>query len=759
MSDANKKEKANEQEKSIPLKKFDYYDDLEERFLQHAREFRFKLAKRLAQANTMLNVDDVMTTMQYILTDYTGSEFKTFNSVFRKSDFTVNDVRKTPGLLWKILVLLWLTQNDRLPFDLEVYRFLTDTAAINILTSDIKDVKNFELAQLQQQKYVLQSAIWESMIAKYIGSDLMKELEISVDTAKEILQAWSQSKYNKFDSPAFRNATLKLATGHLPRLIREICSSKNEKDPDAWLLQKRAEIQLDFKAFLTFEEAKTIFTQKFVNPNTPAAKQYWETQVLPWSIPDLAKEKQTQMTRYEEFSSKLKEKGTVLVQPSFTSTTLKPTRFPSKPNHGVFRTYVMVFQLKKGFPCHYIKGLSEYELLLAPCSSWKVSRVEGHKIYLTLEKLPDLPYQPTFTELVDIFTRCHRNMIQFSKEDPKVKEDADAQDLKLSQVIYPKLICRHYYKTREAPIVSQISELYSTDKKSLQPTLIDKLVTQSYANVKSGNRKELELAFKNFVVLAFQHKASLGWPSFKVAAPTHRLISINCHGFADEKKSTITEYFVQHFLPDYICFQEHTSFEEKQEKQEKEKPEMPKCVTSEGLANLTMIREPSTYTYESVYLDETKERCMTMITFTQPNFVLVNCHLRVANPISDRLQEAKIMCDVLAKKTQGKSVMIVGDFNAIDYHDYTVEQAAWMKNQASQAHPQDFETMDYFASRGYQDAFHMLGKRCPISVWSGKRVDFILVAKRPPSLKILHVTMLPLLFSDHLPLLVDFSIG
>lgn len=97
-------------------------------------------------------------------------------------------------------------------------------------------------------------------------------------------------------------------------------------------------------------------------------------------------------------------------------------------------------------------------------------------------------------------------------------------------------------------------------------------------------------------------------------------------------------------------------------------------------------------------------------------------------------------------------VVITGDFNAILAADYTPEHLDWLRRLDP---GQDFRVLDFFRQHGFRDAAEMAGVRLPLSVWPGKRVDFVLLGHNFQADNVHRAFVWPTAASDHFPLVVD----
>lgn len=126
---------------------------------------------------------------------------------------------------------------------------------------------------------------------------------------------------------------------------------------------------------------------------------------------------------------------------------------------------------------------------------------------------------------------------------------------------------------------------------------------------------------------------------------------------------------------------------------------------------------------------------------------------------SMRLAEAKTLVDHIKSTTISNrdAIVVMGDLNATQPRDYSPSHFSWISaNSTARDVKEDFSVLEYLRREGLIDAAEIKGERLPLSVWSGKRVDYILCKNIAPK-QIVRVSAIPVVVSDHLPLLADLA--
>lgn len=157
-------------------------------------------------------------------------------------------------------------------------------------------------------------------------------------------------------------------------------------------------------------------------------------------------------------------------------------------------------------------------------------------------------------------------------------------------------------------------------------------------------------------------------------------------------------------------------------------------------------------------------RCAAYAVFPLPtggtnhaqNLYVYNTHLDVWDKTGQlRLHEAKRLLDHIASVIgDGQDpVIVMGDLNETDGRDCTPLHREWLQSLRGQ----EDQALQLFYRSGFVDAAQLIGTRLPITVWSGKRVDYIL-CKNVAATRIERVFVIPSLLSDHFWLGVDVRI-
>jgi len=156
-------------------------------------------------------------------------------------------------------------------------------------------------------------------------------------------------------------------------------------------------------------------------------------------------------------------------------------------------------------------------------------------------------------------------------------------------------------------------------------------------------------------------------------------------------------------------------------------------------------------------------RCAVGISFdieSKQRLHIYSTHLDVSDHSGAlRLAEVKTLLAYIKLKTAPQdAVIVMGDMNATQWRDYSPEHKEWiMKNAIARGVPEDITVLDVFRKEGYLDAAELKGERLPLTVWSGKRVDYIL-CKNIAASQIAQVFAVPALVSDHLMIGIDLRL-
>lgn len=147
-----------------------------------------------------------------------------------------------------------------------------------------------------------------------------------------------------------------------------------------------------------------------------------------------------------------------------------------------------------------------------------------------------------------------------------------------------------------------------------------------------------------------------------------------------------------------------------------------------------------------------EKRCASCIEID--NIDLSLRKLKVANVHLDVWDESeKTRVKQITKVLDTFPDIIVGDFNATREMDYSKKHLIWLiNNQAAQHSSLKFNTIKTIQDNHYQDVSELKGKRFPVTVWTGRRTDYIFVS---PKIKVKQCFCVYTDYSDHYPIVAD----
>lgn len=149
-------------------------------------------------------------------------------------------------------------------------------------------------------------------------------------------------------------------------------------------------------------------------------------------------------------------------------------------------------------------------------------------------------------------------------------------------------------------------------------------------------------------------------------------------------------------------------------------------------------------------------RSSVVMTFKikNKNIKLYNTHLDVNDEsgLTRDVELSQIMND-----TNKKNNIILGDFNTTREDDYPEKYLNWLiAHQASVGKNLLSNSLDIFENNKYIDVMDIVNKQVPITSWSGKRIDYAFISEG--DIKVKNAFIVPVLFSDHLPICFDFNV-
>jgi endonuclease/exonuclease/phosphatase family metal-dependent hydrolase len=163
--------------------------------------------------------------------------------------------------------------------------------------------------------------------------------------------------------------------------------------------------------------------------------------------------------------------------------------------------------------------------------------------------------------------------------------------------------------------------------------------------------------------------------------------------------------------------------------------------------------------------NKTEGRCATVVCVPLPK---VKAHLWVINLQLDvydvtgktRIAESQRVLDYINSNIPNQDfVVVMGDFNSVRHQDYTPKHWKWLQKVAMSrdGRGQDTSVAELFSKSGFREAADILEIRIPVSVWSGKRVDFMFLSQRFQKHHIQSFAIDPQNLSDHAPLVLDLD--
>ena len=152
-----------------------------------------------------------------------------------------------------------------------------------------------------------------------------------------------------------------------------------------------------------------------------------------------------------------------------------------------------------------------------------------------------------------------------------------------------------------------------------------------------------------------------------------------------------------------------------------------------------------------------------VVTYNKININILTVHLDVYDETGNiRLQEISELYDYIVEYSL-INVLILGDFNEWNltktdrtYNDSLIDfrQRTGLDHFSTRVHI-------FLKDKNFIDVFHMKNKKPKFSCWSGKLVDFCYLFKDTwdNSVEIVNIYMPFVLYSDHLPIIVDIKVN
>ena len=112
------------------------------------------------------------------------------------------------------------------------------------------------------------------------------------------------------------------------------------------------------------------------------------------------------------------------------------------------------------------------------------------------------------------------------------------------------------------------------------------------------------------------------------------------------------------------------------------------------------------------------------------------------------IRKGKSILTILNNNYQLNPTIILGTFNCLQIRDYSNDVLTWLQNNNN--NELDFHTIKFLEDNGFVDVFCGM----PMSCWSGRREDFILVRNTSTIAHQCYYSSV----SDHIPLFIDIDI-
>lgn len=159
-------------------------------------------------------------------------------------------------------------------------------------------------------------------------------------------------------------------------------------------------------------------------------------------------------------------------------------------------------------------------------------------------------------------------------------------------------------------------------------------------------------------------------------------------------------------------------------------------------------------------------RCYVRLYFPPLDLLVYGTHLDVTDP--DDQSRKRALQVILKDQAQHKArhALIMGDFNTLNPRDLARSKVHQRELQTVYQHLGNsfhFRALPFLYRRGWHDVFELVGTYPRYSVWTGTRVDFLMVnpalfqflKERPSAVPF----VVPTTVSDHLPLVLDVPLS
>jgi endonuclease/exonuclease/phosphatase family metal-dependent hydrolase len=154
--------------------------------------------------------------------------------------------------------------------------------------------------------------------------------------------------------------------------------------------------------------------------------------------------------------------------------------------------------------------------------------------------------------------------------------------------------------------------------------------------------------------------------------------------------------------------------------------------------------------------------CVHLPKAKKANLWVINLQLDVSDVTGKtRIAESQRVLDYINENVPPSDfVVVMGDFNSVRQQDYTPKHWKWLQDVAMGRYGsgQDTSVAHLFEKADYREAADIFGIRIPISVWSGKRVDFMFLSHHFQRKHIYNFSISPSSVSDHAPLVLDLDL-
>jgi len=249
-----------------------------------------------------------------------------------------------------------------------------------------------------------------------------------------------------------------------------------------------------------------------------------------------------------------------------------------------------------------------------------------------------------------------------------------------------------------------------------------------------------------------------------------RIMSYNVHGFKNGKNQDKFQQIldvIKKIDPDILVIQEVYVYKRGESRSQDQIAEslmslgFPEIKFSKSGINAICSKFPSECEQIDLQVDPVRRlsRNALICKFPQyPDLILAGTHL---DPFDEsgktRMRQIEHMyCELRVPENKDKQILIVGDFNSLRRADYESDEWAQtvMTGIKRGIYPiEDVVPWLESESQGFSDSFSQTNKRISVSVWSGRRVDYIMGSNvRFSDSNVLKTTV-----SDHYPIFADIQ--